>query len=293
MRAGLDVVVHDQAPERETFLWHALERAMPALTGLGLAPDASLSRVTFTTDLGTALKDCHFVQESIVEDVEAKATLLGEIDATTPKHVVIASSSSGFLTGDLRCRSRHGNRIIIGHPFNPPYLLPLVELAGGDEAAKALAIASKFYRSTGCDVVELSREIDGYIANRIQFAVLREILFLLSQGVADVETIDRAIKTGPAMRWAVMGPSASFYVGARDASLYPDFVNLLVQEMENGYVAPPGFKPDAALLRTYVDAVSAGIGSKGQEALRLSRDEGIVRLRAVFGCSRSGSGCPR
>lgn len=293
MRAGLDVTVHDQSGEREGYLREALERAMPFLTELGLAPGASPARVTFTTDLREALADCQFVQESATEEVEAKTDLIAEIDALAPPDAVIASSSSGFLAADLRRKARNGERIIIGHPFNPPYLVPLVELAGGDVAAKAMAVATDFYRRTGCEVVELAREIDGYIGNRIQFAVFREILYLLSQGVADVETIDRAVVAGPAIRWALMGPSSVFYLGARDPSLYREFVDLLTHEMESGYTAPPSFKPDTALMKAYAEEVCRGIGARGQDDLIALRNEGVAKIRILLDGLRKRNGAGR
>jgi carnitine 3-dehydrogenase len=282
MRAGLDVTVYDPFAEREGYLRQTLDRAMPSLVELGLAPGASLSRVTFTTDIATALADCEFVQESATEDVSAKIALMAEIDAIAPPAAVIASSSSGFLAADLRSKAKHGERIIIGHPFNPPYLVPLVELAGGSAAAEAIRVATDFYRSTGCEVVELAREIDGYIGNRIQFAVFREMLYMLSQGVADVETIDRAVVAGPAIRWALMGPSAVFYLGARDPSLYQEFVDLLAHEMDSGYVAPADFKPDQALMKAYADEVIGGIGARGQEGMIAARNEGLARVRVLL-----------
>lgn len=283
MRAGLDVIVYDPAAEREGFLADLLAQAMPALSELGLAPGASPSRVRFTTDLRDALEGTGFVQESASENIEAKIELLAEIDELTSPDVVIASSSSGFLAADLRRKCvRHPNRVLIGHPFNPAYLVPLVEIAGGDVAREAAAVASRFYRSTGCEVVELRREIAGYIGNRIQFAVWREILYLMSQGVADLEAIDRAVAAGPAIRWAVMGPSSVFYLGARDPSLYRRFVQGLTREMESGYVAPPSFAPDQALMDAYADQVVSEIGADGQEQLKALRDAGVVGIRGAL-----------
>jgi carnitine 3-dehydrogenase len=282
LRAGLDVTVYDPVAERETYLRQTLENAMPSLIELGMAPGASLSRVVFTTDIERALADCDFVQESATEDVNAKIALIAQIDALVPRHAIIASSSSGFLAADLRSKATHGDRIIIGHPFNPPYLVPLVELAGGDAAAGAIATATEFYRRTGCEVVELTREIDGYIGNRIQFAVFKEVLYMLSQGVADVDTIDRAIVAGPAIRWALMGPSAIFYLGARDPSLYQEFVDLLAHELDSGYVAPADFRPDAALMKAYADEVVQVIGARGQANMIADRNEGLAKIRVLL-----------
>lgn len=292
LRAGLHVVVQDPAADRESFLQNYLDRVWPTLAAMGLAPGASRDRLSFTTNLERALDGTDFVQESAVEDRAAKVRLLGEIDMRLPAGVVIASSSSGFLAADLRASARHGERIIIGHPFNPPFLVPLVEIAGGDGAPEAAARAAAIYRSTGCEVVELKREIDGYIGNRIQFAVFRELLYLLREGVADLETIDRAVSAGPAIRWAVMGPSSVFFLGARNATLYRDFVDLLSHELRSGYVAPPDFEPDAELLDRYAEEVMAWLGPGGQAPLLQRRDVGVAAVRAAVAALRPLSSTP-
>ncbi|PDT78664.1 3-hydroxyacyl-CoA dehydrogenase NAD-binding domain-containing protein [Sinorhizobium sp. BJ1] len=290
MRAGLDVTVYDVSAEREEYLKASLARAMPSLEELGLAPGASVARVRFTTNLAEALDGSQFIQESATEDVNAKIKLVAQLDALAPANAIIASSSSGFLAADLRREAQHGERIIIGHPFNPPYLTPLVEVAGGDVAPKATATATQFYQKTGCEVVELKREIDGYIGNRIQLAVFREILYLLSQGVADLEAIDRAIVAGPAIRWAVMGPSAVFYLGARDPSLYQEFVDQIAHEIESGYTAPATFTPDKALMTAYADEVCRGIGAEGQDGLIALRNEGVAKIRMLLDVMRQRKG---
>ncbi|MER9237194.1 3-hydroxyacyl-CoA dehydrogenase NAD-binding domain-containing protein [Mesorhizobium sp. M0622] len=282
LRAGLDVVVYSQAPEREIYLREYLAKAMPLLAELGMAPGASPTRVHFTTNMEEALENAGFVQESATENVDAKIKLIGEIDALTAPNVVIASSSSGFLAADLRSRARHPERILIGHPFNPPFLVPLVEIAGGDVASQAAAAASEFYRSTGCEVVSLDQEIAGYIGNRIQYAVLREILYILSQGVADLQAIDTAIASGPAIRWAVMGPSSVLFLGAREPTLYDDFIEGLTDEMERGYLAPSDFQPDRKLMRAYAKQVAKCIGAHGQAELLELRDAGVVAIRGAL-----------
>lgn len=282
IRAGLDVMVHDPDPQREEYVRSYIDNAWATLEKLGLSPGADRRRLDFTTDIDLALRGTDFVQESAVEDRTAKTAILADLDSRLPPSTVIASSSSGFLASDLRAKARHGDRIVIGHPFNPPFLVPLVEIAGGDGAPEAARRAAAIYRSTGCEVVELKKEIDGYIGNRIQFAVFREILYMLSQGVADLATLDRAVMSGPAIRWAVMGPSAVFFLGARDASLYGKFVELLSHELRSGYVAPPAFEPDAALLQRYAEEVVSGIGAAGQAGLIAQRDAGVASIRAAL-----------
>ncbi|MCU4655003.1 3-hydroxyacyl-CoA dehydrogenase NAD-binding domain-containing protein, partial [Roseibacterium sp. SDUM158016] len=239
MRAGCDVVVHDPEPARAEYLSQVLRMALPTLHAMGMADGADPDRISFDARIETALEGADFIQESATEDRQEKSALMGRIDRLVPPGVVIASSSSGFLATDLRKDARNPERIVIGHPFNPPWLVPLVEVAGGDTAPEAAARAAAAYRASGCEVIELSREIDGYIGNRLQFAVFREILYLWSQGVADLEAIDRAMSAGPALRWAVMGPSAVFYMGARDPALFGEFVTLLHEELQAGYTAPP------------------------------------------------------
>ncbi|MDX8483442.1 3-hydroxyacyl-CoA dehydrogenase NAD-binding domain-containing protein [Mesorhizobium sp. VK24D] len=293
MRAGLDVVVYDPAAEREAFLKEYLAKAMPQLAELGMAPSASPSRVHFTANMIEALEGTDFVQESATENVDAKIKLIGEIDALTAPGVVIASSSSGFLAAHLRRHARHPERILIGHPFNPPYLVPLVEIAGGDVACQAAATASAFYRSTGCEVVALDKEIPGYIGNRIQFAVWREILYIMSQGVADLQAIDTAIAAGPAIRWAVIGPSSVFFLAVRDPVLYGAGIEGLADEMERGYLAPPSFQPDRELMQIYAEQVAKGIGANGQAELLEWRDAGVVAIRAALKRARERLKVPK
>ncbi|MDX8483383.1 3-hydroxyacyl-CoA dehydrogenase NAD-binding domain-containing protein [Mesorhizobium sp. VK24D] len=281
MRASLKVVVYSPAAERETFLREYLAKAMPALAKLGMAPGASPTRVHFTTNMEDALKDTDFVQESATENIDAKIKLIGEIDGLTAPSVVIASSSSGFLAADLRRAARHPERILVGHPFNPPYLVPLVEIAGGDVASQAAATASEFYKSTGCEVVSLDREIAGYIGNRIQYAVLREILYIMSQGVADLQAIDTAIASGPAIRWAVMGASSALFLATRNPTAYADYAEDFAAEM-TGFLAPPDFQPDRQLMRAYGEQVLKGIGANGQAELMELRDAGVVGIRGAL-----------
>ncbi|WEX91642.1 3-hydroxyacyl-CoA dehydrogenase NAD-binding domain-containing protein (plasmid) [Sinorhizobium garamanticum] len=282
MRAGLDVIVYDPVAERKEWLDGYLMRAMPALEQLGLSPDAGLERVRFTTNLEDALSGAKFIQESSPEVLNQKKDLFQKMTDIAPRDAIIASSSAGFLAKDLRSMAKGPERIIIGHPFNPPYLIPLVEIAGGEEASNAANTAAAFYNSTGCEVVELKREIEGYIGNRIQAAVLKEIFYIYSQGVADLDTIDRAIATGPAIRWAVMGPSSVFYLGTQRPDMYEGFVKGLVDEIKGGFVADSEFDIDEPLIAAYAREVQQKIGSNGQTPLLDRRNAGVIALRKAL-----------
>lgn len=286
LRAGLDVVAVDPDPSREAHLRRVVAAAWPSLEALGLAGGAAQDRLRFTSSLEEGLAGAQFVQESAIEREDAKVALLARIDGLVPPGVVIASSSSGFLGRVLRsaCTASPG-RVIVGHPFNPPYLVPLVEIAGGEGADPAAMEAARgFYAATGMTVVTLETEIRGYIANRLQSAVFREVLWMLSQGVASVADIDRAMQAGPAARWSFMGPSAVYFLGAGSPAGHRAFVELLAGELAQGYTAPPGFQPDDALTGRYVEEVAAMMGDAGFAALTRFRDRGLIAIRnAVAG----------
>ncbi len=279
LRSGLEVVCYDPRPEAEEFLRHTVNTAWPYLEKLGLSNQAGINKLSFTTDINTALDEVQFIQESAIEDEEAKIQLLATLDSMVDPSVVIASSSSGFLAANLRSKCIHGGRVIVGHPFNPPYLIPLVEIAGGDGVDfDAINCAVDFYSHIHSKPVVLDNEINGYIGNRLQFAVWKEILYMLSQGVASVEQLDAALTHGPALRWAAIGPSHTFYLGARTPDQYPDFIELLIKELGRGYTAPDDFFPDKALIEQYVQEVSATWGVTDAAELKHNRDSAITRL---------------
>lgn len=279
LRAGLSVRCFDPRPEAAGYLEDYIDRAWPTLERLGLGTGASRANLSFTTDAAAALNGVQFVQESAVEEEAQKIEILAAIDRHLPADVIIASSSSGFLAERLRAKCRHGGRVVIGHPFNPPFLVPLVEVVGGTGvAADAVARASAFYRRVGSHPVELKSEITGYIGNRLQMAVWREVMHMVEAGVASVADIDDAMTYGPALRWALAGPSHIFYLGARNPELYPKFIELLVHELATGFVAPPEFQVTPQLVERYVAEVRATWGDTDPDELRATRDGGLVAL---------------
>ena len=168
---------------------------------------------------------------------------------------------------------------MVGHPFNPPYLIPLVEVVGGEGSDPAkVATAMAFYRAVASRPVLLHNEIRGYIANRLQSAVLREVLYMYSQDIAGVEEIDDAMAYGPGLRWAVYGLSRIFYMGARTPETYPDFVDLIVGELAQGYASPPDFEVSPELADRYATEVAATSGPHGQDALKASRDRAVAAI---------------
>jgi len=210
---GYDVVAWDPAPDAGERLEHLVDAAWPALTQLGLAPRADRSRLRVEPLLERALAEAEFVQESAPEDLDLKVKLLAEIDAAAPEGIVISSSTSGYAMSEMQVACADPGRTIVGHPFNPPYLIPLVEVVGGAQTSpEVVAWTSDFYRHVGKSVITMEREVPGFIANRLQEALWREALHMVAEGEATVEQIDVSITDGPGLRWPVQGPMLTFHL---------------------------------------------------------------------------------
>ena len=213
LRMGLDVTAWDPAAGAAGRLSGLVDAAWPALERLGLRDGASPGRLVFSGSLAEAVAEAGFVQESAPEVLAAKIALLAELDAVTPPDVVIGSSTSGFLMTDLAAGTAHPGRFVVGHPFNPPYLIPLVEVVGGrDTDPAAVAWAEKFYTAAGKVCLTMHREVPGFVGNRLQEALWREALHMIDSGEATVRQIDDAITYGPGLRWALMGPILTFHL---------------------------------------------------------------------------------
>jgi carnitine 3-dehydrogenase len=210
---GFRVVAWDPAEDADQRLRHLVAAAWPALTELGLAEGASLDNLVVEHDLATACAQADFVQESAPEDLELKRTLLADIDAATPVDIVISSSTSGFGMSEMQAKCAHPERTVVGHPFNPPYLIPLVEVVGGTATSpEVVAWTSDFFRRAGKSVITMDHEVPGFIANRLQEALWREALHMVAAGEATVEQIDLSITDGPGLRWPIHGPMLTFHL---------------------------------------------------------------------------------
>jgi carnitine 3-dehydrogenase len=217
---GMRVVAWDPAPDGTERLARLVEGAWPALTSLGLADGASQDNLTFAASLAEAVADAEFVQESAPENLELKQKLLADIDAATPAGVVVASSTSGYGMTEMQVAAATPERLVVGHPFNPPYLIPLVEVVGGELTEQwAVEWAADFYRHTGKSVITMDRELPGFIANRLQEALWREALHMVANGEASVEQIDLAITDGPGLRWPVQGPCLTFHLAGGEGGM--------------------------------------------------------------------------
>ena len=207
LAAGMDVVAWDPAPGAEAALHAAVASHWPAMTRLGLAEGASVGRLTFLPTAEDAAAAADFIQENGPERLDLKRELFPRLDAAAAPHVPIASSSSSLMPSEFQQGCRHPERVLLGHPFNPPHLIPLVEVvAGSATSEEAVAQAMAFYTACGKRPIRLAKEMRGHVANRLQAALWQEAFHLVREGVVSAADLDTAIAHGPGLRWALLGP---------------------------------------------------------------------------------------
>ncbi|GAB3289765.1 3-hydroxyacyl-CoA dehydrogenase NAD-binding domain-containing protein [Parasphingorhabdus pacifica] len=217
---GYRVTVWDPAADYEQKLRRLVDAAWPALVELGLAQGATRDNLTMADTLEEAVAEAEFVQESAPEDLGLKQELLARIDAATPSRTVVASSTSGYPMTDMQQHCPTPQRLVVGHPFNPPYLIPLVEVVGGELSEDwAVRWASEFYTAAGKSVITMDQEVPGFIANRLQEAIWREALHMIANGEATVEQIDTSITEGPGLRWPLLGPCLTFHLAGGEGGM--------------------------------------------------------------------------
>ena len=279
---GLEVTASDPAPEAETRLRQFIDAAWPVLARLGpIAATPPHQLLTFCADPETAVASAGFVQENAPERTAIKQELLARIDAVVPPEIVIASSSSGLLISDLQASCRHPGRVVIGHPFNPPHLIPLVEVVGGAQTAPAtIERAMTFYTGIGKRPIHIRREVAGHVANRLQAALWREAVHLVAAGVASVADVDTAISEGPGLRWALMGPHLTFHL-AGGAGGMAHFLAQLGPPLESWWddLGSPSLTP--AVRDALTEGVAAEAGGRDIATLAAERDRFLVDLLAL------------
>jgi 3-hydroxyacyl-CoA dehydrogenase len=221
LAAGKSVALFDPDPAAEARVRSAVEAAWPTLVELGLATDAVPDgELVVCADARAAVADSQFVQESVPERVELKHALYAEIEPALDEGTVVASSASGLTLTELQAGWASPDRFVLGHPFNPPHLIPLVEVMGNERTASGVVDQARgFYESVGKVTIEVKREVPGHVANRLQAALWREVIHLADEGVASVDDLDVAISSGPGLRWAAWGPTTLFHLGAGEGGL--------------------------------------------------------------------------
>ena len=233
LRKGYDVNAWDPAPDGESRLRATIDTAWPSLVELGLSPEADRSRLTFTSTLESALEGAQFVQESAPEDIPTKIDLLGRIDAATDSWVVISSSTSGYNMSDLQANCAQPQRTVVGHPFHPVYMIPLVEVAPGKLTdPDVVNWTMQFYDHAGKAAVRCKEGVHGFIANRLQCAIMREAQHMIAAGEASAADIDRSISQGPGLRWAIMGPVFTNHLAGGEGGIQSFFEKFPTEHIE-------------------------------------------------------------
>ena len=283
---GFDVVATDPAPTAEESLRKYVDNAWELLTAIGLTPGATRDRLQFTPNMKEALSEADLVQENGPERPDFKIKLFADMDDAAPVDSIIASSSSGITPSVMQTNCKHPERVLVGHPFNPPHIIPLVEVVGGTRTSpEAIQRAMAFYASIGKKPILLNKELPGHVANRLQAALYREVMYLIQQGVLSVADADDAVSYGPGLRWGVMGPSLQWHLGGGSGGI-KHFTEHLMDPMAAMFkiLGTPDVTPE--LKETIAEGVLQEAGNHSVEELAQEENEvlvGLLRLRAQRG----------
>jgi len=279
---GLTVRAWDPAPGAEAALRIRLANAWPALEAQGLAPAASLERLSFHTDLDAAVASADVIQESAPERLELKRELHAQVSRAARPDALICSSTSGLLPSDFYAEALHPERCLVGHPFNPVYLLPLVEVVGGSQTSAAnLERAEAFYRELGMRPLRVRKEVPGFIADRLLEALWREALHLVNDGVATTGEIDDAIRYGAGLRWSFMGTFLTYTLAGGPAGM-----RHFMQQFGPALKLPWTYLEAPELTDGLIDAVVEGTqaqqGDLELAALERYRDDCLLAVQAAI-----------
>jgi carnitine 3-dehydrogenase len=280
---GLDVVATDPAPNAEANLRKYVDEAWGTLTSIGLSAGASRDRLSFTTNMKEALSKADFVQENGPERPDFKIKLFADMDDATPPDSIIASSSSSLTMSVIQSQCKRPERCLIGHPFNPPHIIPLVEVvAGAKTSPDAIQRALAFYAEIGKKPILLKKELPGHVANRLQIALYKEILYLLEQDVLSVADADAAVSWGPGLRWGIMGPNLQFHLGGGAGGMKHFFEGVFTGLLPMfKTLGNPNITPE--LKAKVTEGVLQEAGDRSVEQLAQDENEKLVallRLRA-------------
>ena len=274
---GLAVVAIDPNPKAEKKLRALVDNAWPSLEKLGLAKDATRDRLQFTTHM-EALEGVDFIQESSPEDHSTKDSVMATISEVTAPDTVIASSTSSIVPTRLQLHCKYPQRMLIGHPFNPVYLIPLVEVVGGEQTAvETIEWAMAFYHHWGKSPLHCQHETPGHLGNRLQAALGQEARQLVAQGLATTGDVDAALSAGPGLRWALMGSFMTEHIAAGEGGLR----DTLMGKFDANASADKSFEPE--LIERLISGNKSQVTGKSLIEIEQMRDEflvGLLKLRA-------------
>lgn len=288
LAAGKSVAVHDPNPQIEQQVRQYIDTAWPVLDELGLATNGAPDAVTFHDDPRAAVDGATFVQESVPERLDIKHETYASIEDALDPSAIVSSSASGLTLTEMQGGWRSPGRFVLGHPFNPPHLIPLVEVLGNEHTADGVvAEARQFYESVGKVTIEVRREVPGHVSNRLQAALWREAISLVHNGVVTVEDVDTAVWAGPGLRWAAMGPMMLFHLGAGEGGLtsfcerYTDSFNRWFDDLGDLHL-------DSEIAAELVQGVSEAAAQQSTVELSAQRDAMLAGILRATSAHRSG-----
>jgi 3-hydroxyacyl-CoA dehydrogenase len=276
---GLVVTATDVAPGAEARLRQFVADVWPALIELGAVAGGAPDRLNFSSDLKSAIEGAQLVQENGPERIDFKRTLYGQLDAWLPQTTIIASSSSGLTMSEIQSGCpKHPERCVIGHPFNPPHLIPLVEIVGGAKTSEdTIRRVTEFYTALGKRTILLNKEVPGHVANRLQAALWREIAYLISEGVVSVGDADAAVCWGPGLRWGIMGPTLLLHLGGGQGGIQ-HFFDQFTGPMTAWWSVLGNPKITPQLREVITAGVLEEAGKRSVDALATERDRALIGL---------------
>ena len=282
LRLGYDVSAHDPAEGAEARLRDMIARDWPLMERMGLAEGASRARLAFHASLAGALEGAAAVLECAPELLEVKQALFEEMDRIAPPEVPLFSCTSSFTISGIRARTQHPERCLLGHPFNPPHILPLVEVAGGPRESAPVRRAMAFWEAVDKVPVHLRKELPGHLVNRLTAALFREAVHLIAEDVADVEDIDKAIVFGPGPRLALAGPFMNYHLGGGAGGIDHYMRHLGPSQVARWKSLGDPDLTDAVATKI-IEGVKRETAGRSIAELAAERDEGLLRLLELVG----------
>lgn len=282
LASGRNVAAFDTLSGAEKNTRDYVAMAWPALEALGLIKPGAPGRLTFHKSATEAVKDADFVQENLPERIEVKKALFQEIEPALKPTAIVASSASGLTLTEMQAGWKNPARFVLGHPFNPPHLIPLVEVLANAATAEGVPEqAEAFYQDTGKVTIRVQREVPGHVANRLQAALWREALHLVKSGVASVKDVDTAVWAGPGLRWAAMGPTMLFHLGAGPGGI-ASFCERYTPSFNRWWDDLGVLHLDEGLAEQLTSGVAANVGGQSTAELSAKRDALIVAMQKAI-----------
>jgi 3-hydroxybutyryl-CoA dehydrogenase len=276
--AGHEVHVYDSSDGTQRFVTDYVRNTWPYLQALNPSFKEEPPQPNFHSTPESAASEADFIQESVPEQLHVKLELFRRIEPYLEGRAIVASSTSGLLLSEMQQGFRDPSRLVLGHPFNPPHLIPLVELLGNARTASGiLDQAQSFYESCGKVTIRLQKEVPGHVANRLQAALWREAISLVAEGVASVQDVDKAVSSGPGLRWAVMGPHMLFSLASGGLGM-AGFIDRYGEPIQHWWKTMRDVTLSSETSKTLVEGVKSEEAGRTFEQLTHERDQRLIAV---------------